>query len=589
MQLRAIENANAIICSFYTDDEYYRNCANRLKINLEKIGIDYELIQIEKKSEETWIQICRKKVGFIADVCNRHPDKKIFWVDVDCELFSLPTFILNSTADIIGFQRGFGNPLDIGYQLKARFWEPSFWGINTTKQAREMIEIAAALEKNSNINATDDFFFEEAWRLSSTNLTFQIIPSSCVFEKGVPNINGHQAFFKFGSSGQVDGNMRNAKQHKASSRSIRINRKFLLSIAKNLEYRLPKNISKMIRQRFDEFGITGFLTKKNHIMGATNLTKKLLASAQSGNSLKNSVISKKIENSTSTNDAVNSIKKVSVSFLNYSSKPGKEYLRIAWWQHPHPGNFGDWLTPFIFSHLSDLKILYRDPTARGFKKHIISTGSIGRFIRPNSIVVGTGISSLEYKLNRSANYISLRGPITAELLTKSGGPEVSSFGDPAILLSKILPINRDKTNGRTAIVRHFAHAQVPITLEEDMDEISILVSSPSDILQFILRINQYEKVVTSSLHVLITCHSYGIPCALVTFTGFNEKISGSGIKYTDYCLGADLPPINPTAIGMELNQRTLDGLFHHHKVTLTKQLEVETALRKSLTSFRGKK
>ena len=589
MKTGTSKNTNTIVCSFYTGDQYYKACAGKLRNNLEKIGLDYELTEILKNKDESWIDICRKKVGFIADVCEKYPDKKVFWIDVDCELFSIPEFILNSTADIIGFQRGFDSPIKIGYSVKGRFWEPSFWGINTSIQAREMIRRAADLEKKSSITATDDYFFEEAWRSTSANLTFQIIPSNCAIEKGFPNLHGHQVFFKFGSSGNVDGNIGKVAQHKPLKQGIRTNiKKNLLSIAQRIEKILPKNFSKKVRKRFDELGITGFLTSKKHFSTSSKLAKKLLKATKSGNVHKSEVFARKLNDSLPSDNLIQSTIKVSSSFLAYSSKPSKEILRMAWWQFPYPGNYGDWLTPFIFNHYSDSKIIYRNPTSKSFSKHIISIGSIGRFIKSNSIVVGTGISSLDYELNKSADYVSVRGPITGELVTKTGGPRINNFGDPAIVLSRILPINRAKNNGRTVLVRHFAHLQIPMKLEDNMDEMSILISSPQDVIAFIYKLNEYEKVITSSLHVMITCHSYGIPCALITFEGFEEKISGTGLKYSDYCLGADLPIVEPSLVGFDLKISEIDKILRTNQISSVKQIEVENAIQESLLRYKGK-
>ncbi|NBT08588.1 MAG: L-serine ammonia-lyase [Chitinophagia bacterium] len=51
--------------------------------------------------------------------------------------------------------------------------------------------------------------------------------------------------------------------------------------------------------------------------------------------------------------------KVASSYLAYSAKPSKEKLNIAWWENPYPGNYGDWLTPFIFNHYTDNKIIFQ--------------------------------------------------------------------------------------------------------------------------------------------------------------------------------------------------------------------------------------
>ena len=54
---------NAIICSFYTGDEYYKSHALRLQTNLEELGIAYELRQISKGKDEDWADICGEKSG----------------------------------------------------------------------------------------------------------------------------------------------------------------------------------------------------------------------------------------------------------------------------------------------------------------------------------------------------------------------------------------------------------------------------------------------------------------------------------------------------------------------------------------------
>ena len=45
-----IKIQNAIVCSFFTGDDYYRNHAARLQANLEELGIAFELRQIFSQS-----------------------------------------------------------------------------------------------------------------------------------------------------------------------------------------------------------------------------------------------------------------------------------------------------------------------------------------------------------------------------------------------------------------------------------------------------------------------------------------------------------------------------------------------------------
>lgn len=573
---------NAIVCSFYTADDYYRSHGARLKANLESLGIPYELREIAKQPGDDWADICRKKVAFIAEVCAAHPDKKVFWTDVDCEIFSIPDFILNSTADIIGFQRGFSNPIRIGYENRGRFWEPCFWGINTTAQARSMVAAAAEFEAVATVKATDDFFFEAAWRAVSPNMTFQIIPSNCAVDKGRGSLEGHEVFFRFGSSGQVDNFKNKVVQHKGNNKKKFGLKKELLKFAQAVEEKLPEDLSNKARSIVDASGVTGFLTGKKHQNVSSKIIGEIVAAGKAGDALKfNSSFADLQIASLPTRNESAAIKAAS-SYLSYSSKPSDKKIYLSWWENPYPGNYGDWLTPYIFSHYTENRIIFQGLTSRAIKKHIVSLGSVGRFIKSNSVVVGTGVSSFKYPLNTKADYVSVRGPHTADLLVQSGGPKIENFGDPGVVLSKILPLTRGKTNGKVALVRHHTHLQAPVILPNNFDELSVLLSHPDDIVSFIKKLNEYDSVVTSAMHVLITCHSYGIPCALVVFKGFEDYVHGDGIKYLDYALGAGVKAISPTPINPKLDWKEIKPLLETIQVSGSKIAEVEAAIKEGL-------
>ena len=573
----------AIVCSFFTADDYYRGHAARLKANLESLGLPYDLREIAKNPGDDWADICRKKVAFIAEVCAANPDKKVFWTDVDCEIFSIPDFILNSTADIIGFQRGFSSPVRIGYENRGRFWEPCFWGINTTAQARNMIVAAAEFEAVATVKATDDFFFEAAWRAVSPNMTFQIIPSNCAVDRGRGSLDGHEVFFRFGSSGQVDNFKNKVVQHKGnnSKKKFKLKRE-ILNFAKFVEEKLPEDLSAKTRSIVDASGITGYLTGKKHNNLSSKLIEEIVAAGKSGDVEKfNDANALLWESSLPTINERAAINAAS-SFLNYAAKPDNNKIYLSWWENPYPGNYGDWLTPYIISHYTESKIIFQSLTSRTTKKHIVSLGSVGRFIKGKSVVVGTGVSSFKHPLNPKADYVSVRGPHTAELLVKSGGPKIENFGDPGVVLSRILPLTRGATNGRVVLVRHHTHLQAPVILPSDFDELSVKLSHPDDIVSFIKKLNEYDSVVTSAMHVLITCQSYGIPCALVVFKGFEEYVHGDGIKYIDYALGAGVKAISPTPINPKLDWDEIKPLLETIQVSDSKITEVEESIKEAL-------
>ena len=573
----------AIVCSFFTADDYYRGHAARLKANLESLGLPYDLREIAKNPGDDWADICRKKVAFIAEVCAANPDKKVFWTDVDCEIFSIPDFILNSTADIIGFQRGFSSPIKIGYENRGRFWEPCFWGINTTDQARRMIAAAAEFEAVATVKATDDFFFEAAWRAVSPNMTFQIIPSNCAVDRGRGSLDGHEVFFRFGSSGQVDNFKNKVVQHKGnnSKKKFKLKRE-VLNFAKLVEEKLPEDLSAKTRSIVDASGITGYLTGKKHNNLSSKLIEEIVAAGKDGDVKKFDDANVLLQETSLPTINERAAISAASSFLSYAAKPSTNKIYLSWWENPYPGNYGDWLTPYIISHYTESKLIFQSLTSRTTKKHIVSLGSVGRFIKSKSVVVGTGVSSFKNPLNPKADYVSVRGPYTADLLVQSGGPKIENFGDPGVVLSRILPLTRGATNGRVVLVRHHTHLQAPVILPSNFDELSVKLSHPDDIVSFIKKLHEYDSVVTSAMHVLITCQSYGIPCALIVFKGFEEYVHGDGIKYIDYALGAGVKAISPTPINPKLDWKEIKLLLETIQVSDSKITEVEESIKEAL-------
>jgi hypothetical protein len=81
---------------------------------------------------------------------------------------------------------------------------------------------------------------------------------------------------------------------------------------------------------------------------------------------------------------------------------------------------------------------------------------------------------------------------------------------------------------------------------------------------------------------MITCQSYGIPCAMVVFKGFEDYVHGSGIKYSDYSLGAGLPEVNPVAINPKLDISEIRPITFDYQVSQSKIDEVEAAIKQGL-------
>jgi hypothetical protein len=78
---------------------------------------------------------------------------------------------------------------------------------------------------------------------------------------------------------------------------------------------------------------------------------------------------------------------------------------------------------------------------------------------------------------------------------------------------------------------------------------------------------------------MAACQSYGIPCGLVTFDGFEDAVHGTGIKYEDYALGVGVRVLQPVPVSLDLRRRDLGALVHDIRVTEEAKDDVAAHLR----------
>lgn len=601
------------MCSFYTDDDYYRGWAQKLKRNLDDLGIPHVLREVHIEAGLDWADICRQKVAFLDGVCRENPDKRVFWTDVDCQILDFPDYLHSFTADIIGFQHGFAGPMEIGYAAHTRFWAPSFIGVNTTAAARKFVADAARFERESTVKATDDYFFEESWRANADVLSFQIIPAGAVLGRGNGSV---PAFFKFGSSGNVpefknkvvqhsapgtaaSQGLRSASGEKTAGRSIALRTKTRMWAYKALKRiddviaHVAPEQSDRIRERAKRLPIVHRVRPTTPPRGDTHRARLLgqaVSAGQRGATADLERIVARLGESGILNTTEEATLTAATSFARYAENGDQSRSRIplVWWPRPFPGNFGDWVSPLIVTRTADQGVAFVPPNGEERRPHLVSVGSIARFVNQHSIVVGTGASSESANLHPKARYHSLRGPLTASLLQDQGGPRIDSFGDPAVLLRRVLPMKRRATNGRLLLVRHFSHANLPVVLPDDMDEVSVFRSDPDAHSELIHLLHEFDGVVTSAMHVMIACHSYGIPVALVGFRGFEDTVAGSGMKYRDYSLGADLDDVwEPTFVGLDMSRSDFRSRLRREYVADSKLDEVDEAVLAAVNHWRA--
>ena len=408
-----------------------------------------------------------------------------------------------------------------------------------------------------------------------------MLPSTAVVRRSTRSEPAsREGFFVFGSSGNVAHYKDKVAQHPSQVRTG--SRKKALRQAKKLEQALPDAARRPIRRMVDTLGVTGALTADSQSgidPDRAGTVGAILGAGMGGDWQEFDRARRAFDNRYLASGADQVTIDVAEAFLEHAARGSEHTIRLAWWAKPFPGNFGDWLSPLAVSHYTEANIRLQAVTKATKKPHLVALGSIGRFIRPSSIVVGTGISRDDIELAAKARYISVRGPITARVLRESGGPKVREFGDPGVLLSRIRPIERGATNGRIALVRHHSHRNAPIDLPDHVDELSVLMSRTGDIEAFLHALARYDAVLTSAMHVMTACQSYGIPCGLITFEEFEDRVHGSGIKYEDYALGAGVEVVNPQVVGLDLRRWDLVGPVRDIRVSEDVKDEVEKHMR----------
>lgn len=585
---------DVLFCSFHTPDSYYAEAAANLRASLDRLGIAHEIAEVPKAPGEEWLEICRKKIPFLHSVCKRNPSSKVFWIDVDCDIDYLPDFVKDFSADIIGFQRGFSHPMRIGYANSARFWEPCFWGINTTATARAYIRDAHAACETMTVRATDDFFFEEAWRKNADQLTFQFIPSSMLLGRAELMDSGRKPFFYFGSSGNVATFKGMAAQHSrlGATRSTPTAkngiRSLALKVARQTQSALPQQVAIPLRRLSDEIGLTEFLSPS--LPASRQLSQRsiynIVHEAREG---RRDAVEARLADICSRrllSNVDHAVIGAAKAFLDYSGAEDLDALPLLWWDKPYPGNYGDWLSPLVVQGATGRPVRFQRHDEIGAKPHLVAIGSIGRFAQKSSILVGTGFSRADAEIAPEATYVSLRGPYSAQLVAAAGGPRVERFGDPAAILPRLIPIAPPaSTNGRLALVRHFAHRSLSLRLPEHVDELSVLLSRHAEVETFITKLVQYDAVLTSAMHVYITCQAYGIPAALITFEGSEDAVAGDQMKYRDYAAGVGLPVRMPISIGLDLRHRDLAGLIEQDIIRAQAMDEIESALTEAVATY----
>lgn len=193
-------------------------------------------------------------------------------------------------------------------------------------------------------------------------------------------------------------------------------------------------------------------------------------------------------------------------------------------------NFGDHLAPVIVSLLSGRPVSFLGKRGEG---RLLSLGSILHFALAGDVVIGSGLAVSEQAKRVSQatglKVHAVRGPLTRAALIGQGVECPSVYGDPALLLPRLVENDVVKKHA-VGLVPHYLHQrEVAADYRKGRPDSAVKLINATRPWDAVVReILACEVILSSSLHGLIVAEAYGIP-ALLWMRG-----AGVEFKYRDY-------------------------------------------------------
>lgn len=205
---------------------------------------------------------------------------------------------------------------------------------------------------------------------------------------------------------------------------------------------------------------------------------------------------------------------------------------------PNLPNFGDVLNLPLVEWLSGKRARRAAPN----EPAVMVIGSSLSNAGPGDAIWGQGFLGWEVHLRTPPAAVhAVRGPLTREKLRRHGIDCPAVYGDPAALIARMWPAEPGEDPAhRIGFIPHWRELEqlrLP-ALDHELDTIIDVRGRPQDVAA---KIRRCERIVSSSLHGLITAHAYGVPAVWVKLSGLPL---GDTFKFCDYYQDSDLVPIN---------------------------------------------
>lgn len=193
-------------------------------------------------------------------------------------------------------------------------------------------------------------------------------------------------------------------------------------------------------------------------------------------------------------------------------------------------NFGDALTPYLIEKITGYPAVW---TQESDKPKYLVTGSLLNYPDIESCIVwGTGIAFSDTHIKKPLAIHAVRGPISRQLVLKSGHDCPDVYGDPGLLLPRYYKGNPSTNRFKLGVIPHIVDMGVAQERFDGAQDYQI-IDLNSGIENVVDRILECDVLISSSLHGIIAAHAYGKSCLWVRFSDY---IIGDGTKFNDYLL-----------------------------------------------------
>jgi len=220
----------------------------------------------------------------------------------------------------------------------------------------------------------------------------------------------------------------------------------------------------------------------------------------------------------------------------------KNNLCVFWCNDSvNKNNFGDVLNPIILEKITGREINnYFKIINFSCKPVIYFIGSVlDNLDITNAVICGAGFQKEDANISKKpANILAVRGPLTRNIFIKNGVECPEVYGDPAILLPKIIQ-GHDNKQWDIGIIAHYVDKEILnslkiVTGNGNLSYKIIDIEAPYQ--EVIDNICSSKYIFSSSLHGLIVAHAYKVPA---TWISMSENVIGGNFKFNDYALSVN--------------------------------------------------